>query len=148
MCMASIGAIQEDEGGDSDDTGAISYLTDEMKQDIRELPSFSSITNWTKKLAGVLVEFTFMNVLIYLVYGRDKTFHMLSMKAFRSLKAYKIFFDGFVKNVWVYEYPTRTSRKGLKVLYFRAYVYYSLTCDSPLEVYVPLNGDNGDVLSG
>ena len=45
-----------------------------------------------------------MNLLIYLVYGREKTFDMQSMKAFRSLKAYN-FFDGFVRNVWVYECP-------------------------------------------
>jgi len=31
MCMARIGAIQEDEGADSDDTCAISYLTNEAK---------------------------------------------------------------------------------------------------------------------
>jgi len=64
--MACIGAIQEDEGANSDDACAISYLTDETKRDIRELPSFSSVTNWTKNLAGMLVEFTFMNLLIYL----------------------------------------------------------------------------------
>ena len=29
-CMARIGAIQEDEGDDSNDSGAISYLTDEI----------------------------------------------------------------------------------------------------------------------
>jgi len=89
--MAHIGAIHEDEGADSDDACAISYLTNEMKRDIRELPSFSSVTNWTRNLAGMLVEFTFMNLLIYLVYGRDKTFDMQSMKAFRSLKTYNFF---------------------------------------------------------
>ena len=50
-----------------------------------------------------------MNLLIYLVYGRDKTFDMQYMKASRSLKAYKIYFNGFVRNVWVYECP-RTSK--------------------------------------
>ena len=146
MCMAHIGAVQE-EDADSDDACAISYLTDEMKRDIQELPSFCSITSWTKNLSGVLVEFTFMNLLIYLVYGRDKTFDMQSMKAFRSLKAYKFFFDGFVRNVWVFECP-RISNLNLRVLYFRAYVHHSLTCDSPLEVYISINGDNGDVYSG
>ena len=37
---------------------------------------------------------------VYLVYGRDKTFDMQSINASRSFKAYK-FFDGFVRNVWV-----------------------------------------------
>ena len=99
-----------------------------------------------KNLAGMLMEFTFTNLLIYLVYGREKTFDMQSMKAFRSLMAYK-FFNGFVGNVWVYECP-RTSSLNLRVLYFRADVYHSLRCDSPLEVYVSINGDNRDVYSG
>ena len=43
--MARIEAIQKNEGADSDDACAISYLIDETKQDIRELPAFSSITN-------------------------------------------------------------------------------------------------------
>ena len=99
--MARIGTLQEDESGDYDDFSAISYLTDEAKQDILKLSSFSSITNWKKKLAGLLVEFTFINLLIYLVYRRDKTFDMQSMKAFHSLKAFKFCFDGFVKSVWI-----------------------------------------------
>ena len=39
------------------------------------------------------MEFTFMNLLIYLVYGRDKTFDMqsLKLKAYKLLKAYKFF---------------------------------------------------------
>ena len=91
MCMARIGAVQKNESANSDDACAISYLTDETKQDIRELPAFTSVTNWTKNFAGMLVEFTFMNFLIYLVYRRDKMFDMQSMKAFRSLKAHKFF---------------------------------------------------------
>ena len=70
MCMAHIGAIQEDNSAYSDDGCAISYLTDETKQGF---PSFSSVTNWMKNLAGLLAEFTFMNLLIYFC-GRDKAF--------------------------------------------------------------------------
>lgn len=88
MCMIHIRAVREDESADSDDTCIISYLTNEIKQHIKELPSFSSVTNWMKNLAGLLAEFTFMNLLIYLVYEREKTFDMQSMKAFRSLKAW------------------------------------------------------------
>ena len=40
MCMARIRAVQKDEGADTDDACAISYLTDEMKQDVRELSLF------------------------------------------------------------------------------------------------------------
>ena len=64
MCMARIGAVQKDEGADSDDACAISYLTDDTKQDIWKFPAFTSVTNWTKNFAGMLVEFTFMNLLI------------------------------------------------------------------------------------
>ena len=33
-----------------------------------------------------------MNLLIYLVYGKDKSFDMQSLKAFKSLEAYKFFY--------------------------------------------------------
>jgi len=56
-----------------------------------------------------------MNLLIYLVYGRDKMFEMESVKAFRSLKAFKYSFDGFVQNVWVYECLI-TNDLNLKIL--------------------------------
>ena len=57
---------------------------------------------------------------------------------------HQLVYDGFVRNVWVYECPGTAQ---LRVLYFRAFVYHSLTCDSPLEVFVALNGDTGDVYS-
>ena len=137
LCMARIGAIRDSREGKDGSDGelcSISYLTDDTKKVIRELPPFTTVTTWSKKLLGVLTEFTFMNLLIYLVYGRDKTFDMESMKAFRSLKAFKYFFDGFVRNAWVYECPM-TNNLNLKILYFRAFVHHSLTCDTPLEVY-------------
>ena len=87
MCMAHIGAIQEDRSADSDNACAFSYLINETKQEIQKLPSFFSVTTWMKNLADVLAKFTFMNLLIYLVYGRNKTFNMQSVKAFRSLEA-------------------------------------------------------------
>ena len=109
ICVCYIRAVQNDESADSDDTCAISYLTDEMKWDIQELPSLSCITTWMKGLAGMLAEFTFMNLLIYSysVNGRAKTFEMQSIKAFRSLKTQ--FCDGFVRNVWVYECTTTSN---------------------------------------
>ena len=39
------------------------------------------------------------------------------------------------------------SEAGLRMLYFHAYVHHLLTCDAPLETYVALNGDSGDVYS-
>jgi len=77
------------------------------------------------------------------VYVRDKSFDMQSPNAFKNLKAYKFFYDGFVKNVWVYECPS-TNQLSLRALYFQAFVYHSLSCEDPLEVFVSLNRDTGD----
>ena len=143
--MARIGATRDSSLDEETEFTGISYITDEVRTVLRSLPSFSSVREWDKKLQGVLKDFTFMNLLIYLVYGRDKSFDMQSLKAFKSLKAYKFYYDGFVKNVWVHEFPI--SESGLRILYFHAYVYHSLTCDAPLETYVALNGDTGDVYS-
>ena len=80
------------------------------------------------------------------MHGRDKSFDMESLKAFKSLKAYKYFYDGYVKNVWVFKCLCNNDL-NLKVLYFRAYVHHSFSCDLPLEVFISLNADNGDVYS-
>jgi len=66
-----------------------------------------------------------MNLLVYLVYERDKTFDMQSIKALKSL------LGGFVRNVWVYQCSC-TNDLRLRVLYFRDFVYHSLSCYSPL----------------
>ena len=125
----------------------ITYITEEVRSVLKALPPFSSVTEqWSKMLDCTLKDFTFMNLLVDLVYSQDKTHDMHSLKAFKSLKAYKILYDGFVTNVWVYECPN-VNNIALRVLYFRAFVYHSLTCDSPLEVFVALNGDTGDVYS-
>ena len=143
MAMAQIGAIQKHRSREEDIN--ISYLTQDIKDVLRSLPPFSSISEWGKKLDS-LKDFTFMNLLVYLVYGRDRSFDMESLKAFKSLKAYKFFHDGFVRNVWVHQFPS-TNQLNLKVLCFRGFVHHSLSCESPLQVYVALNGDTGDVYS-
>ena len=80
-----------DDADDSEAILSISYIIDKVKQVLRVLPEFSSVVEWGKQLDGILEDFTFMNLLIYLVYGRDKTFDMQSLKAFKSLKVYKYF---------------------------------------------------------
>ena len=148
LAMAKIGAVRD---ASSDDTikafTGISYITAEVRDALQQLPLFESITHWKKETRGALSDFTFMNLLIYLVYGRDKSFDMQSLKAFKSLKAYKFFYDGFVKNVWMHECQPTTGNVVLRVLYFRAYVHHSFTCESPLLVFVSINGDTGDVYS-
>ena len=91
MCMLHIEALQQHEMTDSEDDCAISYLTDDTKRVLHELPSFTSIDSWSKQLRGKLKEFTFMNLLIDLVYGREKTFDMQSLKAFGPSKPTNIF---------------------------------------------------------
>ena len=149
VSMAKIGAVRDvsvDAATQSDFIG-ISYITNNIKSVLLQLPPFESVTEWKKELKGTLKDFTFMNLLIYLVYGRDKSFDMQSLKAFKSIKAYKFFYDGFVKNVWVYECPVTQVDNDLKLLYFCAYVHHSLTCESPLQVFVSINGNSGDVYS-
>ncbi len=120
--------------------------------DLRVLTFQSS--SWKQPKVGVtqvlshLWRFYFHeSILIYLVYGRDKSFDMQSLKAFKSIKAYKFFYDGFVKNAWVYECPVTQVDNDLKLLYFCAYVHHSLTCESPLQVFVSINGNSGEVYS-
>ena len=65
-----------------DATIAISYLTNGVKCVLKNLPPFSSVTEWNKNSNGILKDFAFMNLLIYLVYGQQKSFDIQSLKAF------------------------------------------------------------------
>ena len=49
--------------------------------------------------------------------------------------------------MWVHQCPVNNDL-NLRVLYFTAFVYHSLSCETPLKVYVAINGDNGDVYAG
>ena len=60
-----------------------------------EMPSFRQIRTWNKDLS-CLRNFSFRQLYEYLVNSEDKTFDKKSMKAYKSLKAYKYFKDGFV----------------------------------------------------
>ena len=57
------------------------------------------MTDWSKNWRRVLVDFIFMKLSLSLVCGRDKTFDMQSLRAFKFLKAYRFFSDGFISNV-------------------------------------------------
>ena len=61
------------------------------------------------------------------------------MRAFKSLKAYNFFADGFVKNMCLYQYPESS------LVVIRAYCHHSLTIDSALQVFVCLSCTTGDV---
>ena len=60
------------------------------------------ITGWVKDLS-LLYDFTFMHIYKYLINSQEKEFDRKSLKAFKSLKAYKYFVDGLVTNVFVPE---------------------------------------------
>jgi len=49
--MAQIGVIQK-QCSDKEDSFSISYLTPEVNK-VLHLPSFSSVTEWSKKLGGL-----------------------------------------------------------------------------------------------
>ena len=62
--MAKIGAVRDKLSDDNtaiDFTG-ISYITDELRNILKQLPLFESITKWKKELKGILKDFTFMNL--------------------------------------------------------------------------------------
>ena len=67
------------------------------------------------------------------------------MRAFKSLKAYRFFLDGFVSNVWLHDCMTA---KDSVCTWLRGFVQHSLTKDLTLETFVALTGDTGDVYSG
>ena len=64
-----------------------------------EIPSFRQIRTWNKDLS-CLCNFSFRQLCKHLVKSKDKTFDKKGMKAYKSLKVYKYFKDGFVRNVW------------------------------------------------
>ena len=61
-------------------------------------PPFESVSCWSSS-TDPLLDFTFMHLYCYLIESKDKSFDTESLKAFKSLKAYKYFADGFIHNV-------------------------------------------------
>ena len=93
---------------------------------------------WKKDLSP-LSNFTFMDLFTYLVESRDKTFDHGSMKAFKSLKAYRYFADGYIQHAWA----TEVCRDLVIV---RCYCFSSLKSAKTYPVFVCLSR-NGDVYS-
>ena len=84
LAMARIGTIHGHSNLCNDGTANI-CISDEAKIVLKTLPPFSSVrTNWSKSLSGILKDFTFMNLLVYLVCSRDKTFDMHSLRALQQ----------------------------------------------------------------
>ena len=88
--MARIGALSS--ADDAMDHPALkslglSYITPDIQNTLQSLPPFNEVTLWIKDLSPHLKDFSFMNLLVYLVYGRDKSLDMESMRAYKALKA-------------------------------------------------------------
>ena len=74
---------------------------------------------------SVLSTFSLINLVVYLVYSKDKSFNMDSLRAHKSLKACKFYYDGFMKNVWLHEFSPSEEPLHLRFVYFHSYVHQS-----------------------
>ena len=100
--------------------------------------NFRDIQAWSKDVS-FLEGFTFMQLYQYLINSRDKTFTSESLEAFKSLKAYKYFADGLVKNVWAHN-----AEDGLIVV--RGHCFSSLKAKTTYTVFALFKA-TGDVLA-
>jgi len=75
----------------------LSYLTEETKCIMYSLLPFATVTHWGKKLSRVLMEFTSMNLCM------ERT--NVQCAGHECLQAVESLYDGFVKNVWLYQCP-------------------------------------------
>ena len=94
--MVEFSCIRPSDKTATPNLAGLTYLTEDVRTMLQCLPGFSAVTDWSKNWHGVLADFTFMNLLLHLVYERDNL-AMQSMRVFKSLKA--SFSDGFVSNV-------------------------------------------------
>ena len=105
----------------------------------RNLPTFETIREWTSKDISPIRKYWYMNMYEYLVNSTDSTFDKESMKAFKSLKAYKYFSDGLVSNVWAHHLEDEVVVRG--------YCLSSLKAKTVYTVYVVIK-TTGDVVGG
>ena len=105
----------------------------------KSLVDVHKIQSWTKSLAS-LADFTFMHLYHYLVNSKEKTFDEEGMKAYKSLKAYKYFADGYIRNVWAGEPQEQDD-----AVVVRCHCFSSLKAKKVYVVH--LVKKSGDVLS-
>ena len=79
ITMALIDAIRKIGSDSADAPPQLTYITEDLRRVLGSLPAFDAVVLWSKDFGTVVKEFHFMNVLTYLVYGRDKTFDMESV---------------------------------------------------------------------
>lgn len=95
LALSAIGVL----GVGTAEQEPLSYLTEEISQQLDSLPSFKNITDWRKSLEGI-APIHFVNLYCYLVESRDKTFDQQSLRAFKSMKGYQ-----FCRPRWLCEEP-------------------------------------------
>lgn len=81
--LASADAVEGDE--DFPVLVGLPHITKDFGLKLRSLPKFSSVQLWVKGITQILTDFPFMKLLVYLVCGRDETYDIKAMKAFKSL---------------------------------------------------------------
>ena len=91
LALSVIGAS----GQDHSEHEPLSYLTEEIVQELKSLPSLKHIVDWRKSLEG-LTPIHFINLSAYLVESHDKTFDHQSLRALKSLKAYQFCQDAYI----------------------------------------------------
>ena len=106
----------------------------------KSLVDVHKIQSWTKSLAS-LADFTFMHLYHYLVNSKEKTFDEEGMKAYKSLKAYKYFADGYIRNVWAGEPQEQDD-----AVVVRCHCFSSLKANKVYVVHLVVK-KSGDVLS-
>ena len=83
VSMSKIGLAGAADASSSGASVGLQYITQDVRGTLSSLPRFNEVQDWCKEFRAAVVRFHFMDLLTYLVYGRDKTFDMESMKAFR-----------------------------------------------------------------
>ena len=104
----------------------------------RNLPNFKTIHQWTKDISSIR-GYWFMKLYQYLINSTESTFDKESMRVFKSLKAYKYFADGLVRNVWAHHLEDQVVVRG--------YCLSSLKTKTTYTVYVVIK-TTGDVVGG
>ena len=119
----------------------LSVITPSTRESLKEIGKLSCFNGDWKRDLSLLADFTFMDLFTYLIESKDNTFDQGSMRAFKSLKAFKYFADGYVQNVWA----TKVDQES-NLLVIRCYCFSSLKSGTTYPVFVCLSC-NGDVYS-
>ena len=87
IVLSQVGSLGEHAEQDNDGI-VLSYLDANVRQELLNLPKFEEFELCIKSLEPIK-QFHFVNLYVYLVESRDKTFDKESLRALKSLKGYK-----------------------------------------------------------